>query len=275
LDSFGNAMDRINWSFTIVGTIALVCLWSALQALIKRYPVEFGRYTVTRLTYLPKCAVLGILVLLWTPPIAGWFRATNVAGVEKSNDVRKVQRPDLRLTAHQTHTTLSPLFNATQVVIDLEITNAGEPTTTKCWWFEYHAPGPDPPVAIQAALEGQPVYIPMGKADGPGAPSLEFDPNKSINLTTTVNPITRGVPVRGRLLLLIQGDRKAEFKGGAGRIKLSIRDQLQNRESTLEFQALNEDYPLSWHAGDKVVLMPKLELPTKPGGFFMTRPIHR
>lgn len=73
LNAVSNAMAHINWYFTILGTVACLCLWFTLQAVLRRHPADFRTYSIKRLTYLPACGLVGIFLLLWTPPIVNFI----------------------------------------------------------------------------------------------------------------------------------------------------------------------------------------------------------
>ena len=95
LDAIGNALALINWPLTIGGTIAVVCVWLALRAVLKRYPAQLGKYSIKRLNYLPACGLLGFLVLLWTPPLINLVRrparpaAPVVQGANEASNPKK------------------------------------------------------------------------------------------------------------------------------------------------------------------------------------------
>lgn len=69
LDSVSNAIAQINWSVTVTGTFVLVLLWIILRLFLKRQPLQWKNYRVTRLGYYPACTFVGIILLLWTPPV--------------------------------------------------------------------------------------------------------------------------------------------------------------------------------------------------------------
>jgi len=73
LGAISNAVAQISLSVTIVGTVILVVTWILLRAILSSHPIQWRSYKVKRLGYLPACALAGIVLLLWTPPIVKEF----------------------------------------------------------------------------------------------------------------------------------------------------------------------------------------------------------
>jgi len=190
------------------------------------------------------------------------FVVSSMIGQKPANRPAR-SRPNLNIRVHQTRTFFSPESNATRVLLDVEISNSGELTTTNCWRVDYVGPHSKELAAIEIASNDERMYVPITRREGTGAPALELDLTNSINLTTATNPITRGVPVRGRMLIVIPGDRSAEFLSGRGRIKISLKDYRKNIFCTEEFEAIDEDISLFAQPTDKTVPMPKIKQRTQ------------
>jgi tetratricopeptide (TPR) repeat protein len=77
LDAVSNAISQINWAATITGTSVIFLLWLALQVFLKKHPVQWLSIRVTRLGYYPACTFIGIILLLWTPPVFNLFHSTS------------------------------------------------------------------------------------------------------------------------------------------------------------------------------------------------------
>jgi tetratricopeptide (TPR) repeat protein len=80
LDAVSNAISQINWSLTIIGTLVSILLWLTIRIILKKHPIQWHNYRVTRLGYYPTCAFVGIILLLWTPPILKQFNYRSEQG---------------------------------------------------------------------------------------------------------------------------------------------------------------------------------------------------
>jgi tetratricopeptide (TPR) repeat protein len=66
LDGLNNA-HILTWGISLFGTITLIFSFLVINFVLKRDPLSWGKFRVTKLKYLPKCFITGIIILLWYP----------------------------------------------------------------------------------------------------------------------------------------------------------------------------------------------------------------
>lgn len=173
------------------------------------------------------CAVLGHLARPTAMPTASEL-AKEIA---KELPVALPQAtPSLTILLAQARAQYNPRLGLTEVLLQAEIRNNGAPSSVTEWEIYYHSPTLEKELRFVKPLHSPLLFPDPVHQDV----ALEFDyPRDSINEKVKDVPVTKEVPVRGRILLNVPGNRSDEIGRGVARIYVSIYDYLGRRSDAM------------------------------------------
>jgi hypothetical protein len=173
------------------------------------------------------CAALGYLARPAPMPSASEL-AKEIA---KELPPKPEATPSFVLDVGQAYVQHNIRLQLTEILMQVQIKNLGAPSAVSRWRIYYSSPTLEKELNPVKPLASPMLFRMYGDEDV----ALEFDyPRDSINEKVDASPITREMPVRGRLLLNVPGDRREEMLRQA-QISVSIFDYL-GQSSTAVFR---------------------------------------
>jgi hypothetical protein len=174
-------------------------------------------------------AALGIMLTLafW---FAGQTQDSNPAdATPPAQQPSAPEEPNFTVFLGQAITFYERRRDITVLLIEVEIRNSGAPSAALHWKAHYKSSTLDSDILIIKPVT-EPLKIPLPskpRLPNEAEVSLDFYRADSIDEKTALNAITRGVPVRGRLPLLIPGEREDEIGSSDAVITVTTYDYLQ------------------------------------------------